>query len=496
IGVAEKHPPPPAFEHPAPFMDSPGNDFDSSGQAVWQILRGDWFDAAVIYRKWVLNEAKWSPAFGTDGRADTPMWMRELPLWALVSGAPESVESRVEAFADYFDVPVGVHWYNWHEIPFDNDYPHYFPTKAGFAEAVGRLQQRDIHIMPYINGRLWDTRDHGIEDRQFTAIARPAATIDESGEPYIEMYGSKESDGSRVRLAVMCPRTDVWRNKLGEIVGRLTGQCGVRAVYIDQIAAARPQLCFDHNHGHPTGGGYWWTAAYWDLVGKLNAELPRDRVLTTECNAEAYMHVFDGFLTWHWQYDNQVPLFPAVYGGRIQMFGRAYRGGETKDLALRMKAGQQLVFGEQIGWIDPGVIREADNAAFLKQVVDLRWRLRRYFYAGRMARPPRLQIPVPRVTADWQWSGTWPVTTDAVMTGAWTLPDEHRAVLLLVNVSDAEVATGIDVDLASCGLPPTGLRLTEVSSPDSASPGTEVGFPRPVRLPPRTARAWELSVAP
>ncbi len=483
-----------AFEHPTAQMDVPGNDFELSGQAVWQILRGDWFDAAAIYRRWVLNEAKWAPAVGAEGRTDTPRWMRELPLWALASGPPEAVAQRVEAFADYFQVPVGVHWYNWHQIPFDNDYPHYFPTKAGFAEAVERLQRREIHVMPYINGRLWDTRDHGIEDEQFTRIARPAATKDEAGAPYVETYGSKESDGSPVRLAVMCPTIDVWRTKLDEIVGRLMGDCKVHAVYIDQIAAARPQLCFDRSHGHPTGGGAWWTAAYWDLLSRLNADLPPDRVLTTECNAEAYAHVFDGFLTWHWQYDGQVPVFPAIYGGRIQMFGRAYRGGPSKDLALRMKAGQQLVFGEQIGWIDPGVIHEAENAAFLKQVVQLRWQLRRYFYAGRMARPPRLLSPAPRVTADWQWSGTWPVTTDAVMTGAWTLPEERRAVLLMVNVGDEEFATEIELDLDSCSLPPDGLRLAELPASSSDAPqAIDARFPRPLRLPPRTAIAWELT---
>ena len=59
--------------------------------------------------------------------------------------------------------------------------------------------------MPYINGRLWDTRDKGTEDFEFTQRALPAATKDENGEPYMEAYGSKESDGSPVRLAVMCP---------------------------------------------------------------------------------------------------------------------------------------------------------------------------------------------------------------------------------------------------------------------------------------------------
>ena len=44
--------------------------------------------------------------------------------------------------------------------------------------------------MPYINGRLWDTRDKGAEDFEFTKIALPSATKDEEGNPYVESYGS------------------------------------------------------------------------------------------------------------------------------------------------------------------------------------------------------------------------------------------------------------------------------------------------------------------
>ena len=42
-----------AFEHPAANMGVGGNGFELSGEAVWQLLHGDWFDAAVIYRDWV-----------------------------------------------------------------------------------------------------------------------------------------------------------------------------------------------------------------------------------------------------------------------------------------------------------------------------------------------------------------------------------------------------------------------------------------------------------
>ncbi|MGA2259697.1 MAG: DUF6259 domain-containing protein, partial [Thermoguttaceae bacterium] len=301
-----------AFEHPAANMGVGGNGFELSGEAVWQLLHGDWFDAAVIYRNWVRHSARWYPRLGSEGRADTPLWMRELSAWAQTGGAPDECAAQVKEFQKYLGVPVGFHWYSWHQIPFDNDYPHYFPAKPGFAEAVRDLQASGVYVMPYINGRLWDTHDRGREDFEFTRRALPAATKDEHGKPYIEMYGSKESDGSPVRLAVMCPTTELWRSTMRDTVLRLFGECGVKGVYMDQIAAASPVLCFDHTHGHPLGGGHWWTEGYWALLDSVRRAKPADCMLTTECNAEPYTQVFDGYLTWHWQYDGQVPVFPAV----------------------------------------------------------------------------------------------------------------------------------------------------------------------------------------
>lgn len=483
-----------SFDHPVPQMGTPGNRFELCGQAVWQHLAGDWFDAAVIYRQWVRQHAKWYPPLTKDGRADTPEWMRELSVWGLGGGDPKSGLPVLQKFAEQMELPVGFHWYNWHQIPFDNDYPHYFPADEGFADAVKLLQSKNIYIMPYINGRLWDTRDKGSEDFEFSKLARPAATKDEHGKPYTEVYGSKETDGSKVELAAMCPSTELWRTKVREIVLRLINECGVRGVYIDQIAAAQPRLCFDASHGHPIGGGHWWTEAYWKMLDAIRREMPDGRMLTTECNAEPYVKWFDGYLTWHWQYDGQVPAFPAVYGGSIQMFGRAYRGGPTKDLALRMKAGQQLVFGEQIGWIGPEVVNEKENFAFLRQIVHLRWRLRRYFNAGQMARPPRLGGQIPNVTADWQWHGVWPVTTAVAMSGAWQLPDENRTVLVMVNVGDKPIATNLELDAAEYGMSGNHVRVGVVKSDgEGESFTTTRSFRRDVTLPPRAAVAWELT---
>ncbi len=479
-----------AFDHPAVDMGVPGNTF--STRSVWRLLRGDWFDAAVFYRAWVRHEARWYPKLGPDGRADTPPWMREMSVWALGGGPPGGFVPQLVDFVGDLGRPVAVHWYNWHQIPFDNDYPHYFPTHPGFAEAVAKVQGQGISVMPYINGRLWDTRDKGLEDFEFTKVARPAVSKNEAGEPYTETYGSKETDGNPVRLGVMCPSTELWQKKVREIVLRLYGECGVRGVYIDQVAAAAPTLCFDKSHGHPLGGGHWWTEGYWKLLQTIRAEKPADRMMTTECNGEPYIHCFDGYLTWHWQYDGQVPAFPAVYGGAIQMFGRSYGGGPTRDLALRMRAGQQLVYGEQIGWISPGVVKEKENAEFFRQVVHLRRQLARYFYAGEMARPPRLVGNVPTVRADWQWGGVDWVTTDAVLTGAWHEPRAKKLMLVFVNVSDAPVTARVVYDLGPYGFSDKEVRVRKIGPAGPAETSRLAPrFARETTFPPRTAWAWE-----
>jgi hypothetical protein len=484
------------FETSAPDMSLAGNAFELSGRAVWRVFSGDWYDAAVIYRDWVRKEARWMPRLGKEGREDTPPWMRELCLWAQTGGTPEHVAPAVKEFARFMGMPVGFHWYSWHEIPFDNDYPHYFPPKKGFGEAVRDLQASGVHVMPYINARLWDTRDKGAEDFEFTRVALPGAAKDEQAKPYTETYGSKEADGSPVRLAAMCSASPIWQDRVRGIVLTLLNEYGTHAVYMDQVAAAQPPLCFDKTHGHPLGGGHWWVDGYGKMLGSIRSAMPRDRMLTTECNAEPYVNLFDGYLTWHWQFDGQVPAFPAVYGGAIQMFGRAYKGLEkpTGDLACAMRVGQQWVFGEQFGWLDPNIVKSKERAEFLRQAARVRLALVRYFYVGEMARPVKLAGEMPRVRADWQWSGEWWVSTDAVLAGTWRLPQEKKIAVLFANVSDKPVPLTVHFDGAAYGITKDSVNVTPVEESGKGQAFTEKrSFQRAVEFAPRKAWAWEVS---
>lgn len=482
---------------PAPDYGKPGNDFSLSGQAVLKPFEGDWFDASQIYKSFVSAKAGWWPEKGK--RTDTPQWFKDVAMWACTSGSAKECVKKVIKLAEFVGVPTAFHWYCWHQNPFDNDYPHYFPTKDDFADGVKELQNAGVYVMPYINGRLWDTRDKGMEDFEFTSVALPSATKDKNGKPYIESYGSKESDGSDVKLAVMCPSTKLWQNTIKDVVLRLaSSEFGVNGVYIDQIAAASPVLCFDSSHGHPLGGGHWWTeSGYWPLLSAIQQKLDKNypgKIITTECNGEPYIRFLDGYLTWHFQEQDQIPLFAAVYGGKVQLFSRSYGGSDPK--AHCMKAGQQLVFGEQIGWLEPGIVTGNKKVgAFIRKMARLRYALRQYLAVGEMARPPILHGEIPKITANWAWvTSKWLVTTDVLMAGTWK-DDTGSLAMIFVNVSSTDtVSAEVVFDGAKYGFSSRKTLKMIVRDDEVCQDPIDVpvSFKRTIELPERSAVVWEI----
>lgn len=199
----------------------------------------------------------------------------------------------------------------------------------------------------------------------------------------------------------------------------------------------------------------------------------------------------DGYLTWHWQYNGQVPAFSAVYGGAIQMFGRAYRGGATKDLAFRMKAAQQLVFGEQIGWFEPDIASQPQNLTFLKKVIKSRSLIRSFFVSGEMARPPHLEGKIPSVKADWQWSGEWWVTTSSILTGAWQFNNETA--LIFANVSDQTVNATLCLKPGDYGLKRTSANVKiYINGVDFHEKKLSLPFKETLELQPQSVEVWKI----
>ena len=114
-------------------------------------------------------------------------------------------KTPIELQKELRGVPIGYHVYNWHKIPFNNDYPHYFPTKKCVPEGLAELKRAGIKVMPYINALMWDLLDRENTDYQYTSVAKPSAVKRRDGGVKGIPYGQFEKDGQPTRLSPMCP---------------------------------------------------------------------------------------------------------------------------------------------------------------------------------------------------------------------------------------------------------------------------------------------------
>ena len=412
------------FSTYAENMGVPGSSFHAPFPVAVGVYKGDWWQGAKRYRAWALRQP-WTARGPLATRKDTPQAMKDLGLWMLLSGKREEVVPKMEQARKLFGVPMGVHWYSWHQIPFDVHYPDYFPTKPGFADGVRALTRAGDIAMPYINGRLWDVANDNF------AAGRPGAAKQAEGAPYIETYGSG------AKLAPMCPTTKVWQDKMNEVVGRLIKECGVNAIYLDQIGAAGPALCFDKAHGHPLGGGRHWVDGYRRLLNRVRAQTAGRVGITTENNAEPYMDNVDGFLIWNPRGDTEIPLMTAVYSGYTLYFSSpAY---SMNPEAFRMTQGRDFLWGCQQGWMGAELLDPTHraNAEYLRRLARQRLAAKEFLVYGELLGEVRPTAAPDVQEATWGgWRGsTKPAALPAVLGTVWRSRD-GRGAMALANLSD------------------------------------------------------------
>jgi hypothetical protein len=411
------------------------------------ILSGTWYAAAKTYRAWALG-APWTAGGPIKTRADTAQWIKDTVVWtrseAEIPDAIRQVVREVSAFSRYLGVPTAHHWYSWHEIPFDDHYPEYFPARAGFKEAVAELQKAGVAVMPYINARLWDPQT----ESWFADGGADACTKNRDQKKYVESYAS------RVVLAAMCPYTELWQNKIAGIVERLASEFEVQGVYVDQIGAAPPNLCFDRTHGHTIGGGDFWVRGYERLLGKAKArgkEANPELILTTEDAAESYGAYIDAFLMCNSTQPDLVPLYPAIYSGIFLTFGRYLFDEDLDDpTSFRTKLGQMFLWGAQLCWMPVGFLlaeQNAKEAAFLKAVAQAKAANQQYLAFGEMVQAPGILNNLPVIKTKWcMWNPDadfaiqpmMDVTMPAVEVAAWRHSHDEKWGLFFVNMSEED----------------------------------------------------------
>ena len=307
---------------------------------VMRPFKGDWWQVARIYREWAMRQ-KWAAKGPIAGRSDFPQSLKDLDVCAIVTEPRADVASnRIAGIVRAFPgLKVGIHWYNWHNSAFCVNFPELFPAKKGVREVMSAWTKAGVLMMPYTNPRLWDT------NQASWAFAGDYACRNWRGGYTTVAYQGND-------CAVMCPSSDRWKRSVWAWSGRILDQLGANAIYYDQVAVARPFECFDRRHGHPVGGGTWWTEGYRRMLEPMHRLYSSHNApITSELSGDQWLDLIDGYLLCGAPHDDEVPFFPAVYSGYAIYFGSEENLCDPEDTFESWQY-RQFTWGVLPGWFD------------------------------------------------------------------------------------------------------------------------------------------------
>lgn len=449
-----------------------GNSLKLTSQAVWRLYDGDWYNAALFYREWMRANATWMPKLNEKGRrADQPDWIYDIGLWTRASPGKEPTDAWADdaiALQEHAGVPVTVHLYNWHQIPFDTCYPHYFPVKESTPLGIAKLHNAGIRVMPYINGRLWDIDDDHTPlytgetpARTFQNYGYRSATTNWHNEIIEERYGSKHPDGTLVRLNGACLTQSSWHAVVHELCDRMYQEVGVDGVYLDQMSGSGFGLCCNPDHGHPIGiGGKWWMEGCNAMMEQVREVTPEYGFYTSEENAEVFANLLQGQLVWHWSSGSLLPIYSIVYSDIIALFGRnyptAYPMTRWDRWYHRITFAESLTFGDQLAWNTsflrtPG--QKQEDLDFYYKAIALRYQHREYFQHGLLLHPPVIACDEPEIvvqqTTDYNASA---LHGGPIAASMWRHENGGSVLLTAANITDKELSCELSLEY-TCDLP-------------------------------------------
>jgi len=403
---------------------------------VLKAFSGDWFDAAQIHKKWAVNQ-RWCQRGALYERKKKSTLLLETDLWFSQYGFPAGsfepkpawdFQKEMHKLHDFYKMPFGLHWYNWHDFSWHTQYPSHQPVVEGFEEVARELESRGIVIMPYCQGRLL------YRDRDTFEQERCHASLESNGQPYLEKY----TPGDDWPLA-LCPGDEWSREQWLRAAEMLWKKYNLKGVYFDQISAMPPSLCYHEGHGHALGGGNQYWKGYDSFLGSLEVfkEEDEDRFFASECMADAYLDRIDAFLSIVPPLDNMVPFFSAVYGEYTTCLGRSTPVAIMKDVQLfAITQGEQLVFGGLVGWLNSDILKYPESAEYLKKLAVFRGQVRDLLNFGVMERP--IPIVVHGEELEFTIDASLclhdediHVKRSALVSTFWKHPDNRRLLLLL-----------------------------------------------------------------
>ena len=451
-------------------------------------LHGNWYDAALIYREWALQQAWVKNNRLHSGKMNS--WLPETDVWMWNRGHSSNVLPEAEDLKKYLgDCNVSVLWHWWHNGPYDDAFPEYIPPREGresFVEAVAKARSKGINMTPYMNSFQW-----GGATKSFR-------------EKGVERYVARKADGSTLAhiynkftenpLVPVCITQEFWRETYSGLCDTLINGYGCSGVYMDQ--SCNNYLCYNADHGHTVGGGNYWVKSHQRLIERIREKTTEQNpVLTGEGSGEDWIAHLDGFLTLEGSRERMrgakasdiVPLFNAVYHGYAICFGnlsgltyppyddcwpKKYRSPDTETLLpekyrqqMRMEQARTFVWGTQpmISNYHPFVRKGRPvEMRYFAELVAKRKQYKGYLQYGIMMRAPKMEneyakeVDMVQMTIySYKTEGTnifpFKKRVPTLYSSAWR-NNEGNILLAFTNINEEAKALSFTIDLNEMGL--------------------------------------------
>lgn len=429
-------------------------------QGAIRRFRGNWYEAASIYREWVRKTPRVKELFKRD-RAR----LREIAIWFWNRGPEEDAVLPVERWISETGITPALDWYWWHKIPYDVGYPFFWPPREGeerFSSAVKRLEGKGALVQPYINGVAWD-----VDDSSWQGVAGEVCTFIDGGFP-----ATKYNNFTDNRLTVMCSSSKSFRAEISALASKLR-KAGISALYLDQIGGCTDHACYNCKHPHIPGGGTAMKDGYRSMLAQVRRENP-GLFLATEDPSEAYLDSVDAFISL-WPVQERfnlppepaakaVPVFQMLFHELVTVFGsyavpdgippwdpkwpedgkwqkeRNWNAIYPDQFALEFARG--VAFGQQPTvhqlrnrhFTDPD---SAGNFRFIVETARFYRDNREYLFDGTMLNPGKLECAAPETKLFIRGIYTKPseareivTRSPAILHGIWKSPEGKIAAIL------------------------------------------------------------------
>ena len=327
-------------------------------------FKGDWWQAARIYRKWAMT-APWCRKGRILDRDDYPRRLCEIPLWFNFHGKAAAASNALTRAKELFpDVTTGLHWHRWQAVPWEiGHYPEYFPEDEGVRDCLKYCRSIGQEPLLYALPRLYSKSLLSFH------FAEPYAVMDESGKYCVEQYGRLEDHPPE--LVQMCPGVGKWQDCVVDYTTRMF-DLGARSVFQDQVSSCPAKSCYGAGHDHRPGGGTWFYESVRAICARTH-EVARVRggFTADEGSVDAFNDVVDGHLTVTQRTPEDVPFWHAVYNGYTTYFGSPENHDDDDDTFWAMQT-RDVLWGQSLGWYHPLLMDRPEKVALVRNLVDFR----------------------------------------------------------------------------------------------------------------------------